>query len=57
MEALLLTLDVACVILLLRNVLRVIKTENPADLGIFRYPIKPTIAEPTLTKSGANKSA
>ncbi len=37
MEALLLTLDVACVILLMRNVLRVIKTDNPKELGIFRY--------------------
>jgi hypothetical protein len=37
MEAILLTLDVACMILLLRNVLRVIKSGNPADLGIFSY--------------------
>jgi hypothetical protein len=37
MESLLLTLDVACVILLLRNVLRAIKSDNPEDLGIFCF--------------------
>ncbi len=37
MEALFLTFDVICVILLLRNVLRVIKSENPKELGMFGY--------------------
>jgi hypothetical protein len=53
MEALLLTLDVACVILLIRNVLRVIKTENPEDLGIFRYKNPSPLDNSKKTTSGA----
>jgi hypothetical protein len=37
MESFLLTLDIACVVLLLRNVLRVIQSEDPKDLGVFSY--------------------
>lgn len=43
MEAFLLTLDIACVVLLLRNVLRVIKSEDPKDLGVFYYSESPTV--------------
>ena len=37
MESFLLTLDIACVVLLLRNVLPVIKSGDPKDLGVFNY--------------------
>jgi hypothetical protein len=43
MESFLLTLDIACVVLLLRNVLRVIKSEDPKDLGIFNYSESPSV--------------
>jgi hypothetical protein len=45
MEAFLLSLDVAVMILFLRNVLRVLKSGDPADLGIFAY------SSPPLNKS------
>jgi len=41
MEAFLLTLDVACIALLMRNVLRVIKFGEIEELGIFRYRESP----------------
>lgn len=41
MEAFLLTLDVACIVLLMRNVLRVIKSGKVEELGIFRYSDSP----------------
>jgi hypothetical protein len=46
MESILLTLDVACVVLLLRNVLRFIKSEDPKDLGVFGYHQSQNIAIP-----------
>lgn len=51
MEAALLTLDVFCIILLLRNLLRVEKTGDEAALGIFRYPITEQTQINTVTGS------
>lgn len=52
MESLLLTLDVACVILFLRNVLRTIKSDNPEDLGIFRFTETLALDKSEKIKSG-----
>lgn len=53
MEAFLLTCDVFCVIVLLRNVLRVVKSGKEKDLGIFCYDdFKPDI-KPLNNKNGA----
>lgn len=55
MESILLTLDVACMVLLLRNVLRVIKTGNLADLGIFSFTeATPTAKHTTKAKKNTN---
>jgi len=43
MESFLLTLDIACVVLLLRNVLRVLKSGDPKDLGVFNYSESPSV--------------
>jgi hypothetical protein len=52
MESLLLTLDVACVMFFLRNVLRAIKSDNPEDLGIFRFTETLTLDKSEKIKSG-----
>jgi hypothetical protein len=57
MEAFLLTLDVACMVLLLRNVLRVIKSGNPADLGIFSYKSASTVVKSAKLTNGVRPSA
>jgi hypothetical protein len=57
MESILLTLDVACMILLLRNVLRVINSGNSSDLGIFSYPSDSTIVKPAKGKTGVPPNA
>jgi hypothetical protein len=56
MEAFLLTLDIACVVLLLRNVLRVIKSEDPKDLGVFNYNESPSVIS-LEKKRGVSKGA
>lgn len=43
MEAFLLTVDVLCIILLVRNTLRVIKYGNVEDLGVFRFKDSPKV--------------
>ena len=52
MESLLLTLDVACVIFFFRIVLRAIKSDNPEDLGIFRFTETLTLDKSEKIKSG-----
>ena len=56
MESFLLTLDIACVVLLLRNVLRVIKSEDPKDLGVFNYSESPSVIS-LDKKRGVKKGA
>lgn len=52
MESLLLTLDVACVIFFLRNMLRAIKSDSPEDLGIFRFTETLTLDKSEKIKRG-----
>lgn len=57
MEALLLTLDVICMILLLRNVVRVSRSGDAKDLGIFRYVDSPSEGTAPMNKSKGKTSA